>query len=53
MLRFYLDLDVREIADHLGIADGHREGDAVPRRQTLAETLDDTRDEQEHDRADS
>ena len=54
MLRYYLGLDVRAIAEHLGIAEGTVKAMLYRARQSLAVTLDDTRDdEQEHDRADS
>jgi RNA polymerase sigma-70 factor (ECF subfamily) len=53
-LRYYLGLDVREIAERLGIAEGTVKAMLFRARQSLAETLDDTRDDdQEHDRADS
>jgi RNA polymerase sigma-70 factor (ECF subfamily) len=53
-LRYYLGLDVREISEQLGIAEGTVKAMLFRARQSLAETLDDTRDDvQEHDGADS
>ncbi len=53
-LRYYLGLDIRAIAEYLGIAEGTVKAMLYRARQSLAVTLDDTRDdEQEHDRADS
>jgi RNA polymerase sigma-70 factor, ECF subfamily len=53
-LRYYLVLDIRAIAEHLGIAEGTVKAMLYRARQSLAVTLDDTRDDdQEHDRADS
>jgi RNA polymerase sigma-70 factor (ECF subfamily) len=50
-LRYYLGLDVRAIAEHLGIAEGTVKAMLYRARQTLAVSLDDTRDdEQEHQR---
>ena len=54
VLRYYLGLDVRAIAEHLGIAEGTVKAMLYRARQSLAVTLDDTQDdEQEHNRADS
>jgi RNA polymerase sigma-70 factor (ECF subfamily) len=53
-LRYYLGLDVRSIAEHLGIAEGTVKAMLYRARQSLAVALDDTQDdEQEHNRADS
>jgi RNA polymerase sigma-70 factor (ECF subfamily) len=49
VLRYYLGLDVREIADHLGIAEGTVKAMLFRARQSLAVTLGD--DEEEVDRA--
>ena len=53
-LRYYLGLDVRAIAEQLGIAEGTVKAMLYRARQSLAVALDDTQDdEQEHNRADS
>ena len=53
-LRYYLGLDVRSIAEHLGIAEGTVKAMLYRARQSLAVALDDTQDdEREHNRADS
>jgi RNA polymerase sigma-70 factor (ECF subfamily) len=53
-LRYYLGLDVRAIAEQLGIAEGTVKAMLYRARQSLAVALDDTRDdEQEPNRADS
>ena len=53
MLRYYLGLDVREIAEHLGIAEGTVKAMLFRARQSLAVTLDDDEDDpsEEVDRA--
>ena len=53
-LRYYLGLDVRGIAEHLGIAEGTVKAMLYRARQSLAVALDDTQDDdQEQPRADS
>jgi RNA polymerase sigma-70 factor (ECF subfamily) len=51
VLRYYLGLDVREIADHLGIADGTVKAMLFRARRTLATTLGDDERREEVDRA--
>jgi RNA polymerase sigma factor (sigma-70 family) len=47
VLRYYLGLDVREIAARLGIADGTVKAMLFRARQALAQTLGDDDDERE------
>ena len=53
MLRYYLGLDVREIADHIGVAEGTVKAMLFRARQSLATLLGDEGDEpsEEVDRA--
>jgi RNA polymerase sigma factor (sigma-70 family) len=51
VLRYYLGLDVREIADHLGIAEGTVKAMLFRARQSLAVALDDRDADGEVDRA--
>jgi RNA polymerase sigma-70 factor (ECF subfamily) len=48
-LRYYLGLDVNEIADHLGISDGTVKSLLFRARQTLAVALTDPPDEEDDD----
>ncbi|MGH8985178.1 MAG: RNA polymerase sigma factor [Acidimicrobiia bacterium] len=48
-LRYYLGLDVNEIADHLGISDGTVKSLLFRARQALAETLTDPADKGDDD----
>ncbi len=52
VLRYYLGLDVREIADHLGIAEGTVKAMLFRARQSLAVALGDRDDDGEVDRVD-
>ncbi len=49
VLRYYLGLDVREIATHLGIAEGTVKAMLFRARQSLAITLGDDEDEPEEE----
>jgi RNA polymerase sigma-70 factor (ECF subfamily) len=52
-LRYYLGLDVRAIAEHLGIAEGTVKAMLFRARQSLAVALGDDDPDQEPDRADA
>jgi RNA polymerase sigma-70 factor, ECF subfamily len=52
-LRYYLGLDVRAIADHLGIAEGTVKAMLFRARQALAVALGDDDPDQDHHRADA
>jgi len=52
-LRYYLGLDVRAIAEHLGIAEGTVKAMLFRARQSLAAALGDDDPDQEPDRADA
>jgi RNA polymerase sigma-70 factor (ECF subfamily) len=49
-LRYYLGLDVRAIAEHLGIAEGTVKAMLYRARQSLAVALDDTQDDDQEQR---
>jgi RNA polymerase sigma-70 factor (ECF subfamily) len=52
VLRYYLGLDVREISEHLGVAEGTVKAMLFRARQSLATLLDDGLDEQDDAEAD-